>query len=122
VRARCVRDRPFNTLRFDRSGKAAIAITGMSAYSNGFEIFVTALIEPGAGFDAETPDRGMLANRPYQLSLQLSDGRTVTIQPSLRRARTVPERAANRCLCGFRIASSALWAVLSLPRGLSFRR
>ena len=36
----------------------------MSAYSNGFEIFVTALIKPGGpGFDAETPDGGMLANR-----------------------------------------------------------
>jgi hypothetical protein len=105
VRARCVRDRPFNTLRSDRSEQAAIAITGMSAYSNGFEIFVTALIKPGGpGFDAETPDRGMLANRPHQLSLQLSDGRTVTIQPSLRRARTVPERAANRRLWGFRVA------------------
>lgn len=64
MRARCVRDRPFNTLRFDRSEQAAIAITGISAYSNGFEIFVTVLIKPGGpGFDAETPDGGVLANR-----------------------------------------------------------
>jgi hypothetical protein len=48
VRARCVRDRPFNTLRSDRSEQ---------------EIFVTALIKPGGpGFDAETPDGGVLAN------------------------------------------------------------
>ena len=70
---------PISTLQFDRSEQAAIAITGMSAYSNGFEIFVTALIHPGGpGFDAETPDGGMLANKPYQISLKLSDGRTVT--------------------------------------------
>jgi hypothetical protein len=70
-----------NTLQFDRSEQAAaaIAITGMSAYSNGFEFAVTALIHPGAaGFDAETPDGRMLTHKPYQISLQLSDGRTVT--------------------------------------------
>jgi len=68
-----------NTLHFDRSEQAAIAITGMSAYSNGFEFAVTALIHPGAaGFDAETPDGRMLTHQPYQISLQLSDGRTVT--------------------------------------------
>ena len=69
---------PINTLQLGRSEQAAIAVTGMSACSNGFEIFVTALIHPGGpGFDAETPDGGMLANKPYQISLQLSDGRTV---------------------------------------------
>jgi hypothetical protein len=40
---------------------------------------VTALLHPGdPGFDAETPDGGILAHKPYQISLQLSDGRTVT--------------------------------------------
>ena len=70
---------PINTLQFDRSEQAAIAITGMSAYSNGFEFVVTALIHPGApGFDAETPDGRMFTLKPYQISLQLSDWRTVT--------------------------------------------
>ena len=69
---------PIKTLQFDRSDQAAIAITGISAYTNGFEIFITALIHPGApGFDAETPGGGMLAHKPYQISLQFSDGRTV---------------------------------------------
>ena len=68
---------PVNTLELGRSEQAAVAITGMSAYSNGFEIFVTALIHPGRpGFGAETPDGGLLAHEP-QISLQLSDGRTV---------------------------------------------
>jgi hypothetical protein len=69
---------PINTLQFDRSGQAAVAITGISAYTSGFEIFVTRLIRPGApGLDAETPD-GMLAHESFQISLQLSDGRKVT--------------------------------------------
>ena len=70
---------PINTLQLGRSEQAAIAMTGMSADSNGFEIFVAALIHPGRpGFDAETPEGGMLLNKPYQISLQFSDGRTVT--------------------------------------------
>jgi hypothetical protein len=70
---------PINVLQLGQSGRAAIAITGISAYSNGFEFVVTALIHPGApGFDAETPDGRMLAPKPYQISLQLSDGRVVT--------------------------------------------
>ena len=70
---------PINTLQLGRAERAAIAITGMSAYSNGFEFVVTALIHPDApGFDAETPGSRTLANKPYQISLQLSDGRMVT--------------------------------------------
>jgi hypothetical protein len=51
---------PINTLLFDRSERAAIAITGMSAYPNGFEFFVTRLIQPGTpGWD-EDPVPGAL--------------------------------------------------------------
>jgi hypothetical protein len=74
---------PISTLQFDRSEQTAIAITGISAYSNGFEIFVTRLIRPDApGFDGDPvpgAPRGMLAERQsFQISLLLSDGRTVT--------------------------------------------
>jgi hypothetical protein len=74
---------PISTLQFGRSEQTAIAITGMSAYSNGFEIFVTRLIRPEApGFDEDPvpgAPRGTLAERQsFQISLQLSDGRTVT--------------------------------------------
>jgi hypothetical protein len=74
---------PISTLQFDRSEQTAIAITGMSAYSNGFEIFVTRLIRPDApGFDQDPvpgAPRGLLAERQsFQISLQLSDGRVVT--------------------------------------------
>jgi hypothetical protein len=74
---------PISTLQFGRSEQTAIAITGLSAYSNGFEIFVTRLIRPDApGFDADPlpgAPRTMLAERQsFQISLQLSDGRMVT--------------------------------------------
>jgi hypothetical protein len=74
---------PISTLQFGRSAQTATAITGMSAYSNGFEVFVTRLIRPDApGFDndpASGTPRGMLAERQsFQISLQLSDGRMVT--------------------------------------------
>jgi hypothetical protein len=71
---------PINTLLFARSEQAAVAITGISAHSNGFEFAVTHLLRPGApGFDAEvpTPQGMVLAHEPFQISLQLSDGRQV---------------------------------------------
>jgi hypothetical protein len=37
---------PISTLQFGRSEQTAIAITGISAYSNGFEFAVTRLIRP----------------------------------------------------------------------------
>lgn len=74
---------PIGTLQFGRSEQTAIAITGISAYSNGFEIFVTRLIRPDApGFDEDPAPgaaRGTLAERQsFQISLQLSDGRILT--------------------------------------------
>jgi len=74
---------PISTLQFDRTEQTAIAITGMSAFSNGFEIFVTRLIRPDApGFDEDPvpgAPRGLLAERQnFQISLRLSDGRLVT--------------------------------------------
>ena len=73
---------PISTLQFDRSEQTAIAITGMSAYSNGFEIFLTRLIRPDApGLDGDPvpgAPRDTLAERQFfQLSLRLSDGRMV---------------------------------------------
>ena len=72
---------PISTLQFDQSEQTAIAITGMSAYSNGFEISVTRLIRPDALASTPAPGapRGMLAERQsFQISLRLSDGRMIT--------------------------------------------
>jgi hypothetical protein len=73
---------PINTLQFDRSEQTAIAITGIWAYTNGFEFSVTRLIRPDApSFDADpvpSAPGGMLAERQsFQVSLQLSDGSMV---------------------------------------------
>ncbi len=75
---------PVNTLPFGRPAQTAtaIAITGVWAYSNGFEFFVTRLIRPDApGFDEDPvpgAPRGTLAERQsFQISLQLPDGRKV---------------------------------------------
>jgi hypothetical protein len=81
---------PISTLPFDRSKQAAVAITGISAYSLGFEILVTRLVRPGVpGLDegpALGPPRAAPTGPPpfptgqqsFQISLQLSDGRTIT--------------------------------------------
>jgi hypothetical protein len=73
---------PVATLPFERSGQTAVAITGVWAYSNGFEFFVTRLIRPDApGFDEDPvpgAPRGILAERQsFQISLQLADGSKV---------------------------------------------
>jgi hypothetical protein len=73
---------PINALRFDVSEQTAIAITGVWAYSNGFEFFVTRLIRPDVpGFDEDSvpgAPRGILAERQsFQVSLRLADGSKV---------------------------------------------
>jgi hypothetical protein len=74
---------PISTLLFGRPGQTAIAITGMSAYSNGFEIVMTRLIRPDVlGLDEDPvpgSPRDMLTEpQSFQLRLQLSDGSMVT--------------------------------------------
>ncbi|MGI8452199.1 MAG: hypothetical protein ACR2MP_34445 [Streptosporangiaceae bacterium] len=74
---------PIGSLLFGRSEHGAIAITGISVYTSGFEIFVTRLIRPGTpGIDDEpvpgTPRDRLAARESFQISLQLADGRKVT--------------------------------------------
>ena len=73
---------PIDSLQFDRSEQAAIAITGLSAYTTGFEIFVTCLIRPDApSLDADpmpgAPRATPAARQYFQLSLQLANGSKV---------------------------------------------
>ena len=73
---------PIGTLLFDRSERAAIAITGMSAYTSGFEFSVIRLIRPGTpGWDEDpepgAPGEPFAAHRSFEISLRLSDGRTI---------------------------------------------
>jgi hypothetical protein len=71
---------PIDTLHFDRSERAAIAIIGIAAYARGFEFFLARRIRPGTpGLDEDpTPDalrRGLTEPQSFQISLQFSDGR-----------------------------------------------
>jgi hypothetical protein len=74
---------PIDTLPFAPSERAAIAITGLTAYTTGFEIFMARRIRPGVpGLDEDpTPDmlsRGRIdpLAAPF-FSLLLSDGTEV---------------------------------------------
>lgn len=66
---------PIDTLPLGRSDQVAVAITGMSAFAAGFEIFMTARFrrEDGGG-----PRERM---RSFRLGLQLSDGSKVVGGP-----------------------------------------
>ena len=65
---------PIDSLVFDRSDRAAVAITGLSAYTNGFDFVVTRLIRADTpGWDQEP----FTAHGSFEVSLRLSDGRTV---------------------------------------------
>jgi hypothetical protein len=74
---------PIDTLQLARSEQAAIAVIAISAYSQGFEIFVTQRIRPSAPGLDEDPTPEMLGRRraaplsaPF-FSLLLSDGSKV---------------------------------------------
>jgi hypothetical protein len=68
-----------STIQLGRADRAAVAVTGISAYPAGFEVFLTARFRPG-GEGAEQPpgppDPRAL-RRSLRFGLQLSDGRKV---------------------------------------------
>jgi hypothetical protein len=70
---------PIDGLLLGRTDRAAAAVTGIAAYGNGFEIFVTASIRPGARAGNGVPDvpPGPGMARSFRFGLQLSDGRKV---------------------------------------------
>src|SRR3984957_16188572 len=72
---------PFSTLVLARTERAAVAITGLSAYAAGFEIYVTARFRPGT----DTGPGGPVPGGPgpggplqsFRFGLQLADGTKV---------------------------------------------
>ncbi|MGD0606524.1 MAG: hypothetical protein ABSA53_23440 [Streptosporangiaceae bacterium] len=73
---------PVQTLLFDPSDLAAVAIIGIAAYTTGFEFSVARRIRPGTpGLDQDpapmTLGRDLNGPPSFQLSLRLADGRTV---------------------------------------------
>lgn len=68
---------PSGPLMLGRTERAAVAITGISAYSAGFEIFVTARFRPGAGGASGSGGPEPAPRRSFRLGLQFADGTTV---------------------------------------------
>jgi hypothetical protein len=69
---------PIHTLTVGRTDRIAVAVTGLSAFAEGFEVFVTARVRPAgmAGDREAMPDRGA-ARRSFRFGLLLSDGSKV---------------------------------------------
>jgi hypothetical protein len=69
---------PIQTLVLGRTDRVAVAVTGMSAFAGGFEVFVTARIRPegAAGDHGAMPDP-RAARRAFRFGLQLADGSKV---------------------------------------------
>jgi hypothetical protein len=69
------------TLQFERSEQAAIAITGISSYTAGFEIFVTRRVRTGVPKSSEALSHARwhlpAGRESFQIGLRLSDGRKV---------------------------------------------
>jgi hypothetical protein len=90
----------FSALILGRTERAAVAITGLSAYSAGFEIFITARFRPSTDADAGPgdrmpggPERG--ARRSFRLGLQRADGTKVIGQHGGPGPGPEPERDAE---------------------------
>jgi hypothetical protein len=66
------------TLLLARTGQVAVAVTGLSAFSTGIEIFVTARIRPSTGHPEQHLPGGprdlATARRSFRFGLQFSDG------------------------------------------------
>ena len=69
-----------DTLLLGRTDQVAVGITAISAYSAGFELFVTARIRPG------TPGDPVVARKSLRFGMQLADG-TKVVGPQGRRGR-----------------------------------
>jgi hypothetical protein len=79
-----------DTLVLGRTDQVAVAITGLSAFSNGIEIFVTARIRPSAD-DLADHERGgprdlAASRRSFRFGAQFSDGGKVAGSPGDGRA------------------------------------
>jgi hypothetical protein len=79
---------PVDTLLLARTGELAVAVTGLSAFSDGIEIFLTARIRPSAGHPEEHLPGGprdlAASRRSFRFGLQYSDGGRAAGSPGSR--------------------------------------
>ena len=80
---------PIDTLLLGRTDQVAVAVTGLSAFSTGIEIFLTARIRPSADPGEHVPGgpRDLAASRrSFRFGLQFSDGGNAAASPGRRPA------------------------------------
>jgi hypothetical protein len=72
---------PVGTLQFDTTGPIAVAVTGLLAYSNGFEFFVTRLLRPddpgsSAGREPRPPNPGRprISHESFKIGVEFAGG------------------------------------------------
>jgi hypothetical protein len=70
---------PVGTLKFDTAGPTAVAVTGVLAYSNGFEFFVTRLVRPdvpGSLTERRPPNPGYrrVSQEAFKVGVEFADG------------------------------------------------
>src|SRR5260370_4649482 len=77
---------PIDTLLLGRTDQVAVAVTGLSAFSAGVEIFLTARIRPSAGHPGEHLPGGPRdlapSRRSFRFGLQFSDGGKASGSPA----------------------------------------
>jgi hypothetical protein len=82
---------PIDTLVLARTDQVAVGVTGLSAFSNGIEIFMTARIRPSADHPEEHLPGGprdlAASRRSFRFGLQFSDGGKVAASPDGRHRR-----------------------------------
>jgi len=80
---------PIDTVLLGRTDQVAVAVTGLSAFSAGIEIFLTARIRPSAGHPGEHLPGGprdlAASRRSFRFGLQFSDGGKAAGSPGGRR-------------------------------------
>jgi hypothetical protein len=85
---------PIETLLLGRTDEVAVAVTGLSAFSSGIEIFLTARIRPSADHPEEHLPGGprdlAASRRSFRFGLQFSDGTKAAGSPGAR-----PDRDAE---------------------------
>ena len=104
---------PFSALILGRTERAAVAVTGLSAYSGGFEIFVTARFrpDPEAGPGDREPGRPGPggARRSFRFGMQLADGTRVIGQHGGPDPGTEPDGPILRAFLGGGGPRSSFW-------------
>jgi hypothetical protein len=77
---------PIDSILLGQTGQVAVAVTGLSAFSAGIEIFVTARIRPSADHPAQHLPGGprdlAASRRSFRLGLQFADGSKAAGSPA----------------------------------------